>query len=327
MSKRDENITNNKNNEPQKGSRPLKDIVLEQGINVLEQGINVLKRGINIVEQLFEGGNLNAPNTSEIYGDQRPRFWKNNSAEEQRLRMKKLVEEYKNIENLINEKHATVDEFQLRAEQRKKRRQEFERASTIQNAYQGLGGIHSLLERLQEYYEKSEITGKPASPGVLFTVLKEIYYGIEKLDRKLEEQEQNQNNQTAKLEPMEEEILNLWQGVQEVYQQLSQPGKNDSYEVQNGKLSNYERLTDDLYEKMNHLEELLKDLPQDWFLPPFDPEPMEKLLLKFRQLKTEAKLDQLGNDFKDPQSTSFIQQTADIVEKIADQEILPNWGN
>ena len=78
---------------------------------------------------------------------------------------------------------------------------------------------------------------------------------------------------------------------------------------------------------MNHLEELLKDLPQDWFLPPFDPEPMEKLLLKFRQLKTEAKLDQLGNDFKDPQSTLFIQQTADIVEKIADQEILPNWGN
>src|SRR5699024_538132 len=122
----------------------------------------------NNIVQLLEGGNLNAPNTSEINGDLRSRFWKNNSAEEQRLRMKKLVEQYKNIENSINEKHATVDEFQLRAEQRKKRRHEFERARTIQNAYQGLGGIHSLLERLQEYYEMSEITGKPASPGVLF---------------------------------------------------------------------------------------------------------------------------------------------------------------
>lgn len=322
MSKRDENITNNKNNESPKKSCSWKDNLLEVGKIILGQ--NPL---INLVQQLREGGNLNAPNTSAIYGEQRSRFRKNNSAEEQRIRMKKLVGQYENIENLINEKHATAEEFQFRAEQRKNRRQEFERASTIQNAYLGLGGIRSLLERLQEYYETAEITGKPASPGVLFTVLKEIYYGIEKLDRKLEEQEQRQDNQTAKPEPMEEEILNLWQGVQDVYQQLSQPGMNDSYEVQNGKLENHERITDDLCEKMTYLEKLLKDLPQDWSLPPFDPEPMEKLLFKLRQLKTEAKLDQLGDDFKDPQSTSFIQQTADIVEKIADQEILPNWGN
>ncbi len=201
--------------------------------------------------------------------------------------------------------------FRERAAQRAARRREVEWANTIQNIYFTEGGIFSQLDRLLECFDLAEATGRDLALDVVFTILLELEYDLQKLERKLQKLEQTGVGE-AEPEREEQQLLALWESAEPRMRQL--------------KYLNTEQLRQ-LEEDLGTLVPRLKALQPLRPLPDYlEGSDSEALLEQLRGLAKAAELDSLGSDVASEEGKARVQRLAEQTAAYAEAHILPRWN-
>lgn len=203
------------------------------------------------------------------------------------------------------------EEFVTRAQQRAKRKNEFDRSNTIQNAYFTAGGIYSQLDRLSDCFERADAAGKELKIGVVFTILLELDHDLKRLESKLKKLEEH-DKELPVLDCEAQQILKLWYESGKRMDSLTT--------LESAKL-------DGLHADLETLSRELEKHKSGWSLPDFpEAQESEELWEALQELATQVNPDILDDNLELQENQARILEQAETVRQLSETKILPKWN-